>query len=61
MATSCCKTLMAGPLGTLSMGPAVSTIEVGDDVDGGSPGGRCRQVRQCPPPRLKMTSMVDPL
>jgi hypothetical protein len=30
---------MVGPLGALPVGLAVSTIEVGDDVDGGPPRG----------------------
>jgi hypothetical protein len=32
-------TWMAGPLGALPVGPAMSTSEVEDDVDGGPPGG----------------------
>jgi hypothetical protein len=30
---------MAGPLGALLVGPAASTIEFEDDIDGGPPGG----------------------
>jgi hypothetical protein len=39
MATSCCKTLMAGSLGALPVDLAASTTEVGDDINGGAPGG----------------------
>jgi hypothetical protein len=50
---------MVGPLGVLPAGPAAATIGVGD-VNGGPPGGCCRQVRQWPPPELE-TSMAGPL
>jgi hypothetical protein len=43
------------------MGPAVVTTEVEEDVDGCSLGGRCRRVRQWPPPRLKKMSMAGSL
>jgi hypothetical protein len=39
----------------------MATTEVKEDVDGGPPGGRCRQVQQRPPPRLKKTSIAGPL
>jgi hypothetical protein len=39
--------------------PAAATTRVGD-IDGGPPGGCCRQVRQRPPPELE-TSMAGPL
>jgi hypothetical protein len=48
------------PEGALSTVPAASTTEVGDDVDGGALGRRCRRVRQRPPPRLEMTMMAGP-
>jgi hypothetical protein len=44
---------MAAPLGALLVGPAASTIEVEEDVDSGPPAGRCRQVRQRPPPSFE--------
>jgi hypothetical protein len=47
------------PLGVLSVFLAVATTEVGD-VNGGPPEGRCRYLRQRPPPKLE-TSMVDPV
>jgi hypothetical protein len=50
-----------GPPWGTAVGPTASTIEVGDDVDGGPPGGCCRRIRQCPPPRLKMSSMAGPI
>jgi hypothetical protein len=50
---------MAEPLGMLLVGPIAATTDIGD-VDGGSPGGCCRQVRQWPSPKLK-TSMAGPL
>jgi hypothetical protein len=40
------------------VGPVASTTEVEDDIDGGPPVGCCRQVRQRPPPSLKMTLMA---
>jgi hypothetical protein len=49
MATSCCKTSMAAPLGVLPVGLAASTIEVEEDVDGGAPRRHCRWVQQSPP------------
>jgi hypothetical protein len=52
---------MADPLGALSIGPAASTTNVEEDVDGGPPGGRYRWVRHRPPLRLKKMSMVTPL
>jgi hypothetical protein len=33
------KTSMMAPLGVLSAGPAVATMEAEEDVDGGAPGG----------------------
>jgi hypothetical protein len=53
--------LMAGPLGALSVGLVASTTEFEDDVNGGSPGGHCRQVRQHAPVTLKTTSLAGPL
>jgi hypothetical protein len=50
---------MVGPLGVLSVFLAAATTEVGD-VDGRPPEGRCRYLRQRPPPKLE-TSMVDPV
>jgi hypothetical protein len=32
---------MVGPLGVLPVGPAASTIEDEEDIDGGPPGGHC--------------------
>jgi hypothetical protein len=43
------------------VGPAATTTDVEDDVDGGPPGARCRWVQQCPPLRLKKMSMAGPL
>jgi hypothetical protein len=43
------------------VGLTVSTTKVEGDVDGGPPGGHCRWVQQCPPPRLNTTSMAAPL
>jgi hypothetical protein len=43
------------------VGPAATTTDVEDDVDGGPPGARCRWVQQCPPLRLKKMPMVGPL
>jgi hypothetical protein len=40
---------MAGPLGALSVGLAMSTTEFEDDVDGGPPRRHCRWVQQRPP------------
>jgi hypothetical protein len=51
---------MVGPLGVLLAGPAASTTEFEDDIDGGPPRGRYRQVRQRPPLSLKTVSMVGP-
>jgi hypothetical protein len=45
----------------LSVGPTVTTTEFGDDVNGSPPWGRCRWVRQRPPPSLETTSMAGPL
>jgi hypothetical protein len=50
---------MAGPLGVLPAGPVAATAGVGD-VNGGPPGGCCRQVRQRPPPEF-VTSVAGPL
>jgi hypothetical protein len=44
-ATTCCKTLMAGPLRVLLVGPATTTIKVEEDIDGGPPGGCYQQVQ----------------
>jgi hypothetical protein len=44
---------MVAPLGVLPVGPAVSTTEFEEDVDGGPPGSSCRQVRQHPPSSFK--------
>jgi hypothetical protein len=52
---------LRAPWGELSAGPTASTTEVEEDVDGKPPRGRCRRVRQRPPPMLKTTSMVGPL
>jgi hypothetical protein len=40
------------------VGLAASTTKVEDNVDDGSPRGRCRQIQQHPPSKLEMTSMV---
>jgi hypothetical protein len=45
----------------LPVGPAASTTDVEEDVDGRLPGGRYWRVQQRPPPRLKKTSMADHL
>jgi hypothetical protein len=50
-----------GPWGALPVGPATSTTDAEDDFDGRPSGGRCRQVWQCAPPRMKKTSVVGPL
>jgi hypothetical protein len=34
MATTCCKTSLAGPLGVLPVGPVVATTKVEEDVNG---------------------------
>jgi hypothetical protein len=46
---------MAGPLGVLVAGPAAATTDV-EDVDGGPPGGCCRDFRQRPPSMLKTST-----
>jgi hypothetical protein len=48
-------TSMAGSLGALPAGPAASTTEVEEDVNGGPPRRCYRWVRQRPPPMLKMS------
>jgi hypothetical protein len=54
-------TLMVGPLGALPVGPAASTTEVSDDVDGwpleGATGGSDSIHHRV----LKITSMAGPL
>jgi hypothetical protein len=42
-------TSMVSPWGALPAGPAASTPEFEDDVNGGTPEGHCRWVRQRPP------------
>jgi hypothetical protein len=44
----------------LLAGPAASTMEVEEDINGGPPGRRCRWVQQRLPPRLKKPSMAGP-
>jgi hypothetical protein len=44
---------MVGPLGALLVGPAESTIQVEEDIDGDPPRGRCWWVRQQPPPSFE--------
>jgi hypothetical protein len=61
MATSCSKTSMAGPLGALSVGPAASTTEVRDGIDGRPLGGAVGGSGSVGHRVLKMTSMVGPL
>jgi hypothetical protein len=53
-------TRMAGPLGVLPLGPATSTTEVEDDVDGRPLGRLCWRVWQRPPLSLKTMSMEPP-
>jgi hypothetical protein len=43
------------------MGPAASTTEFEDVIDGQPPGGRCRRVRRHPSLSVKTTSMAGPL
>jgi hypothetical protein len=50
---------MAGPLGVLAAGPAVTTTEAGD-IDGGPPRGCSQDFQQRPPPKLE-TSTMGPL
>jgi hypothetical protein len=54
-------TSIAPPWGVLPVGPETSTTEVEKDVYGGPHGGRCRRVRQRPPPMLKTSSMAGPV
>jgi hypothetical protein len=49
---------MVGPLGVLAEGSIAATSD-GEDIDGGSPRGCWRQVRQRPPSKLEL-SMVGP-
>jgi hypothetical protein len=53
------KTSMAAPLGVLVAGLAAAITEA-RDIDGGPPGGCCRDFWQRPPLMLKM-SMAGPL
>jgi hypothetical protein len=51
---------MVCPLGVRLAVPAVATIEVDEDVDGGPHGRCCQEFRQRPPPKLMKTSMASP-